>query len=384
MEKQYQQNIRLIVNIVVYLVAILLCIFLLPKLLYFFMPFIIGWIISCIANPLVHILDKKLNIKRKAGTVVVIVAVIAAVVAIGYSICILIARQLAGFIAEIPEMWLSLESDFSNVGNWISRTFVTLSPKWTETLNGIGNVVGETLEKFASQMESVSISSVGSVVGNIANIIISIIMCFLSSYFFIADRESTIKFFNKVVPKSIREKWDIFYQSLVQAVGGYIKAQFKIEIWIYFLILFGLCILKIKYAFLIALFIAFLDFLPFFGSGAVFWPWAILRLISGDYVQAIGFVIIWGVGQLVRQLIQPKIMGDSIGLAPLPTLFLIFIGYRIGGVGGMILAIPAGIILINMNEAGFFNTLKYSISTLIKNLNHYRRLRPQDMEEDKK
>lgn len=381
MEKQYQQNLRLLVNIIVYLIVILLGIFLLPKLFYFFMPFIIGWIISCIANPLVHFLDKKLKIKRKAGSVVVIVAVIAGVAAIGYALCAIIVKQLSGFIGEIPEMWISLESDFSNVGNWISKTFVTLSPKWTEALNSAGNVVGDTLEKFAANMENVSISGVGSVVGNIAHIIISIIMCLLSSYFFIADRESTIRYFNKIVPHSIKTKWDIFYKSLVQAVGGYIKAQFRIEVWIYFLILLGLFILKIKYAFLIALVIAFLDFLPFFGSGAVFVPWAILRLISGDYIRAVGFLIIWGVGQLVRQLIQPKIMGDSIGLAPLPTLFLIFIGYRIGGVGGMILAIPAGIILINMNEAGFFNTLKYSVKLLIKNLNRYRHLRPEDLEE---
>lgn len=381
MERKYQQNLRLLANILVYFVATLLCIFLLPKIICFFMPFIIGWIISCIANPLVHVLDKKLNIKRKAGTVVVIVAVIAAVVGIGYAVCMLIARQLSGFIAEIPVMWTSLESDFSNIGSWINRVFVNLSPDWTETLNSIGNMVGESLQKFTTNMENVNISSVGSVVGNIANTIISIIMCFLSSYFFIADRESVIKFMHKIMPGVIQKKFDIFYNSLVQAVGGYFKAQFKIELWIYVIILIGLCVLNVKYAFLIALFIAFLDFLPFFGSGAILAPWAILRFVSGDYIQAVGFLVIWGVGQLVRQLIQPKIMGESIGLEPLPTLFLLFIGYRIAGVGGMILAIPVGIVLINMNEAGFFNTLKYSIRLLVKNLNSYRRIRPEDMEQ---
>lgn len=68
---------------------------------------------------------------------------------------------------------------------------------------------------------------------------------------------------------------------------------------------------------------------------------------------AIGLLIIWGVGQLLRQLIQPKIVGDSIGVPPLPTLFLIFIGYKVGSVAGMILAVPAGIIVANMYQAGF-------------------------------
>ena len=123
MEKQYQQNIRLIVNIVVYLVAILLCIFLLPKLLYFFMPFIIGWIISCIANPLVQVLEKKIKMKRKAGTVVVIVLVIGTIVGVGYLLLSILIKQLQGFITSLPQMWENLERDIASVWNMIDGTF---------------------------------------------------------------------------------------------------------------------------------------------------------------------------------------------------------------------------------------------------------------------
>ena len=149
---------------------------------------------------------------------------------------------------------------------------------------------------------------------------------------------------------SILKKYEVFYNSIKQAVGGYFKAQFRIELWIYILILIGLVILDVKYAILIALLIAILDFLPFFGSGAVFLPWAIISFLCGEYVRTIGFLIIWGVGQLVRQLIQPKIMGDSIGMEPLPTLFLLYIGYKAAGVIGMIIAVPIGIIVVNMKK----------------------------------
>ena len=77
------ENLKLIVNILISLVILLLCIFLVPKLVLFFMPFVIGWLISCIANPLVVFLERKLKIRRKAGTVVVIVCVIAAVIGLG-------------------------------------------------------------------------------------------------------------------------------------------------------------------------------------------------------------------------------------------------------------------------------------------------------------
>jgi predicted PurR-regulated permease PerM len=183
----------------------------------------------------------------------------------------------------------------------------------------------------------------------------------------------------KYLPKSIFCKYDVFVSSLRRAVGGYFKAQFRIELWMYILLLVGLTILNVRYAFLIALLMAFLDFLPFFGTGIVLVPWAVISLVGGDYVRAIGFIIIWGVGQLFRQLIQPKIMGDSIGVEPIPTLFLLFTGYRLAGVAGMLIAVPLGIIIINMNEAGFFDTPKYSLRILVKNLNDFRRLDKEDM-----
>lgn len=175
-------------------------------------------------------------------------------------------------------------------------------------------------------------------------------------------------------------RWDLMKRSLKRAVGGYFKAQFKIEVFVYLELLIGLSVLGVDYAILIALGIAALDFLPFFGTGAVMVPWAVIKLLSADYKMTIGLLIIWGGGQLLRQIIQPKIVGDSIGVAPIPTLFLLYIGYRIGGVLGMILAVPVGIILQNMNEEGLFDTTKNSIRILTAGVNHFRRLEEEDLE----
>ena len=136
----------------------------------------------------------------------------------------------------------------------------------------------------------------------------------------------------------------------------------------------------VDYSFLIAFVIAALDFLPFFGTSIVFVPWAIIKAISGNYFMAIAFIVIWGVSQLVRQLIQPKFVSDSIGMPPIPTLFLLFMGYKVAGVIGMILAVPIGIIIVNMYEAGLFDTPKLSLKILLYNLNCYRRLNEEDLE----
>lgn len=373
------ENLKLIVNILISLVILLLCIFLVPRLVLFFMPFVIGWIISCIANPLVVFLERKLKIKRKAGTVVVIVCVIAAVIGIGYGLGVILWRQISGFIQEIPAMWETVKQDFDAFGMWIDQYIGGRSPKLADTLNDLGNIIGQMIADLPKSFDFRTFEGMGSMVGNIASVIISIIMCMLSAYFFIADRDWLGSFLDKILPENIMHKYDVFVSSLKQAVGGYFKAQFRIEIWMYILLLIGLTVLKVRYGLLIALLIAFLDFLPFFGTGIVLIPWAIVTVIGGNYLRALGFLIIWGSGQLFRQLIQPKIMGDSIGMEPIPTLFLLFIGYRLAGVGGMLVAVPIGIIVVNMNEAGFFDTPKYSIRLLIRNINQFRQLNEEEI-----
>jgi len=373
------ENLKLIVNILISLVILLLCIFLVPRLVLFFMPFVIGWLISCIANPLVVFLERKLKIRRKAGTVVVIVCVIAAVSGLGYGLGIVLWRQISGFVQEIPAMWEAVRQDFDTFGAWIDHYIGVRSPKFADALNNLGNIIGEMITNLPKSFDFSTFEGMGSMVGNIASVLISIIMCMLSAYFFIADREWLGSFLNRLLPETVMRKYDVFASSLKQAVGGYFKAQFRIEIWMYVLLLIGLTVLKVRYGLLIALLIAFLDFLPFFGTGIVLIPWALVNVIGGNYLRALGFLIIWGSGQLFRQLIQPKIMGDSIGMEPIPTLFLLFIGYRLAGVGGMLVAVPIGIIVVNMNEAGFFDTPKYSIRLLVRNINHFRQLSAEEI-----
>jgi sporulation integral membrane protein YtvI len=365
-----RNNLKYVVNLMFSLVVLLLCIFLVPRLVVFFMPFVIGWIISCVANPLVVFLERKLKIKRKAGTMVVIFGAIAAVVGIAYGVGVLLFRQVVGFVGDIPEMWNTFRGDCDSLGKILSQYTGIKSSRFTEALNDFGNAIGDTIASIPSNLDFTSVQGMGSMMGSIASVTISVIMCILSAYCFISDREWLHDFIQKHLPKSISQKYDIFVSSIRQAVGGYFKAQFRIEIWMYVLLLVGFTILNVRYAFLIALLVAFLDFLPFFGTGVVLLPWAVISLIGGNYIRALGFIVMWGVGQFFRQLIQPKIMGDSVGMEPIPTLFLLFSGYRLAGVAGMLVAVPLGIIIVNMNEAGFFDTPKYSLKILIRNINN--------------
>lgn len=97
-------------------------------------------------------------------------------------------------------------------------------------------------------------------------------------------------------------------------------------------------------------------------------PWAIYKFLVGDYKMVAALVILYGVTQLVRQLIQPKLVGDSMGLNPLYTLFLLYLGYRVGSVLGMIFAVPIGLILLNLYQAGAFDYILNDVKILAEGI----------------
>ena len=234
--------------------------------------------------------------------------------------------------------------------------------------------------KFISKISEPTVSAVGNFAMNLPSFIVGTIMCFMSAYFFIVERTEILLYIKKITPKFILQKWHIVYSSLSKALGGYIKAQFKIEARIFVLVFIGLLVLRVKYAVLIALIIAFVDILPVFGMGAILLPWSIIEFLREDFTTAIGLCILWGIGNIVRQIIQPKIVGDTVGLATLPTLFLIYIGWKFGGMLGMIMSVPLGILLVNLVKAGVFDSLVESTKILAHDIAAFRTYTIKDKE----
>lgn len=370
---------KALVNLIIAITVVLLVIFLLPRLLAFFAPFVAGWIIAWIAGPIVSFFEKKVKLKRRAGSAFVIIAVIALIVLFFYAIGAILVREGIGFVDSFPELMAGVQEDLAEAGEHLERIYRTFPQNMQEWLENVTEQVGEYGRDLIGKMGTPTIAAVGNFAKYLPTVLIAVIMALLSAYFFVADREHINSWCRKHVPRSLQEQYGMIKGSMLRAVGGYVKAQFKIEVWIYFLLVIGLWILRVKYVLLIALGIAFLDFLPFFGTGTVMVPWAIFKILSGNYKMAVGLLIIWGVGQLVRQIIQPKIVGDSIGISPIPTLFLLYLGYRFGGVIGMIVAVPVGLILYSMYEGGVFDATIKSVKILFTGLNDYRRLTDEDL-----
>ena len=383
--KTSKKYLKITINLLTMLALIVFFVWVLPYLLRFFLPFVIAGIIALLANPVVRFLEKRIKIKRKAGTVVVIVLVLALVSFIVYAICAKLIQELMGLMKIAPILWGNIVMAIRNFkinGHFPFAQAITSN--YYEMTSSVGEKLTEGLTVWFESLVSggtVAAESTGpSMSESIPLAIVSVIMTIIASYMFIAERDYIKDFTNKFIPKGVNSRISVVMNSIKTAVGGYFSAQLKIMAVVYVVLLIGFIILGVDYAVLVAFLIALLDFLPFFGTGTVMWPWAVIAAIQSDYKYAIGIMIVWAVSQLVRQFIQPKLLSDSIGLPPIPTLFLLYIGFRVAGALGLIFAAPIGLIVMNLYKAGLFSNFIMSLKILYKDFSKLRRFSDEELE----
>lgn len=334
----------------------------------FFMPFVIGWFIAYLAYPLVGWLESRVKIKKKLGSALIIILVIAIVAGLGYLGIVKLAREIQMALNNAPDLYQDLEAGFREIGERFQGVYRMLPENIQNGWNSLIQNMDERVGGVIAGIGNPAVEATGNVVKRIPGILVSVIVALVSAYFFTAQREEIIQWSKKVAPKAIEARMSMVMYNLKYAVGGYFKAQFKIMAVVGLILLCGFLILGVDYAFLLAILIAFLDFLPFFGTGTALIPWAVYKFFVMDIKIAIALLIIYGITQLVRQIIQPKLVGDSIGLSPLLTLILLYVGYRVGSLLGMILAVPIGMIILNLYKAGAFDYILDDVRILMRGI----------------
>ena len=357
----FRKYAGIILNILVPLLTVyLVCVWGL-RLVMFFLPFVIGWIVAAIANPLVRFFEKRLKIVRRHGSMVLIAGVLALVIFGIYALFSWVFREMTEFGQALPGIYASIREEVDLACERIGGLLKYL-PADTETtivseLENVGGYIGDFVQKIAA--------SAGSrVVRTLPEVFVNTIIVFLSSYLFLADHDKLVETVRKVMPEPVIKYGRMMKSDIRTLIGGYFLAQFRIMFVVAAILIVGFLVLGIRYAFLIGVLVAILDFLPLFGTGTILIPWAVFKLLSADYALAAGLALLYVLTQVTRQVIQPKIVGDSMGLPPLWTLVFLYLGFKIHGISGMILAVPIGIFVMNLYQYGAFDRLIESAKEL--------------------
>lgn len=360
---------RIFLNIAVPLMTIYLICVWGPRLLGFFIPFVIGWVVAMIANPLVRFLEKKIRIVRRHSSMVLIVGVLALVIFGLYFLGSRGLKELVLFVRALPGLYAEVQEDVTAAYAELEQVLTFLPP---EVKDSFGQVIEQLGTYIGGFLQDLAASAGGAVARTLPDVLVHTIVVLLSSYLFLAEHDVIVQRIKDVMPGAVKRYVGLIKKDVRKVIGGYFMAQFKIMFVVALVLMGGLMLLGVRYWAVLAVAIAILDFLPMFGTGTVLIPWAAVKLFTGDFAYAAGLGLLYVLSQAVRQIIQPKIVGDSMGLPPLTTLFFLFLGYRIRGLAGMILAVPVGLIFIKFYEYGAFDSLINSVKELAREIEEIR------------
>lgn len=319
-----------------YLFLFIMLIFLLFKYAVgIFLPFLAAYAFSLIIDTFARKCSNRTRLPKKlcaALLVTVMIAVLFFLTAYGIS---RIFREATELLSNSESAFFELSSLLEAVRRPLEKIYGRLGGEdfyyFERAMITFENKMFESLSSFITK-------AISGIISKTPSMLIGISVGVVSCYYFSIEGRALGDKIKKALPQKYRGNVMSAAYIVIIAIKKYLKAYMLLGVITFFELAIGLSILKIRYSFLIALGIALIDIVPILGSGTVIIPWAVVMLVSGKSSLGLGLLILYGVITILRQIIEPHIVGSSIGLHPVLTLFSMYAGLRLFGVVGMVLA----------------------------------------------
>lgn len=334
-------------------------------------PFLLSFFFAVILQRPLGWLDKKTKNKMHSfWSIVLVLLCVAIILGPVISIIATLFREIGNFISFLGEQLNDLPTFLVTLQNEILKAIKFLPDSiYTSVSENItqffGNLINDfDVSKLGINMSSITsglsngISGVYSVVKNIPSILISVVIGIIAWILFTKDYKKVVKFIKLQLPDKhknlLSETKKIFSSTILKMCRAYGLIMFITfcENFLGLTILNLIGVMKNSYVFVIAICIAVFDILPVAGSGGILIPWALIALVSGNVGQCVGLLILYAVITVIRQYIEPKIVGDSLGVNPLVTLAGLYFGLKLFGFMGMFIVPICVMTLKAFNDAG--------------------------------
>lgn len=346
---------KFIINFAFFLIVAVVVFFAMKYAIGWFLPFIIGFIVALIVQKPVEFLTKKTRLPRTFWSLIAVALFYASVLALVIFPCISIYNGMGAFANWVVKQMPTIKEEIASLGEGVD-SFISRLPSAvaepildypTKFFEGVTNVA----TKLASGLAKGIITYFPSTL--LTSIITLVASCFTTIYYGKIRTFFLCQFSYKKQQLMAKVK-GILIENVLKMLGGYILILFITFIELFF----GMLILKIPYAGIVALIIAVFDILPVVGTGTILVPWFFIDLALGRTGQAIGILIIYIVITVVRNVLEPKIIGKRIGLFPLVTLISMYVGLKLFGIYGMLILPLTIVVLIQLQKTGVIHLWK--------------------------
>ena len=341
---------KVIKKILIFIISII-SFFVALKLAVFYMPFIVAFALYLLIEPIIKFFMKKFKLKRKTSSLLILTIVITIIVG-------LIMWGIATIISEASNLLKNLNEYINIISEFIkdkTSKFDLNKLQLSEELRNIFESSTQDLLVHASEIVKNFFSGVLAKLTSIPTMAFYALITITSLYFISTDKIYMIDQLEHHLPEPWVKKIYKHVKGIAGSLGGYLKAEAILVLISFVITLIGLVIyslvgFNIKYPLIISICIGFIDALPILGSGAVMIPWAIIEACKGDIKLGLAILFLWLVITVVRQVLEPKIVGGQIGIHPIFTIIAMYTGVKCCGVIGLFVGPIILIILKNIFE----------------------------------
>ncbi len=305
-----------------------------------FLALIIYWMIE----PFARFLHRR-KIKKSIATGISMLVFIVVILGVLVGAVTIFVLQMNVFLVKLPEYGLILQMQIIEKSDYFIDRFNALP-------DNIANDLIEKAKEFSGVIVAKGTTFTGWILGHLVNMLTSVstfvvnfVIAFILAYFLSIEIDTWKKFAKEKTPNTFKQAFTFLRENVLKGLGTYIKSQLKLITITFVVIFIALLALGVDNAFSVSLLAAFFDLVPLLGVSTVFVPWIIYLLIVGQTTLAIWLIALFLAVVLVRQILEPKITGDSLGVSGFTMLSFMIISLSIFGIAGLILS-PILIILI--------------------------------------
>ncbi|HOM01241.1 MAG TPA: sporulation integral membrane protein YtvI [Acetivibrio sp.] len=327
------KRIKLVIKLVLIFGGTVVGLLLGFRLAIYLAPFLIAFAISSLIEPVICFLMKKLKFRRKFAA---LVSLLLGLMVIAILLLLLISKlynEIASLSNSQPQFW---KETYQNISNLINKGLNIYFGLPSEVTAQISNMVSNLSHSVTGVVDSF-VKGIYNTAVSIPQMVIFVLVTILSTYFIASDRDGIYDYIKRNVPQEFLNKVIDIKDNMFAALFGYIKAQMILMVITFCELSLGFTIIGIKRPILLGLVISFIDAFPVLGTGGVLVPWAIYEFLTKDIRMGVSLLILYAIVLVIRQMIEPKIVGQQIGLHPLVTLMSMYLGMRFFGFFGLIL-----------------------------------------------
>lgn len=358
MESVIQKRKRFIINFIYVAIFIGLYYFTIKYAFGYIFPFVFAAALSVFLQRPINAITKKLHIKAHSAVSIILVLLIVVVI-LGTATGLLFILG-----SELKEFFTYMFSSISSLSELIDEAERFVMDLLIKLPKGVGDAMGEYVVGFFDKignksmgidmsMLSAPISGAWHVVKGIPSLFLSLLVTVVSCVFVTSDYEIIKKMILGFCREETGNKIINTKRTITRGVSKLFKAYATLMLITFLEMFIGLSFMKLigvykgGYIAIIAFVTCIVDIIPVLGTGTVLLPWAVYSLITGKVGFGIGLIVLYAVVTVLRQIIEPKLVANQVGLPAIVTIAAMFLGARLFGAFGIIL-LPLTVIVLKL------------------------------------